>query len=87
MPLLLFLIELKYFAIGTVSFINGPAILLNNKGVWVIWPPASGPHIQPSTLVPWPPALIKVSTSSIPPQLKPSHYDHVHITFNGLPVI
>ena len=32
-------------------------------------------------------APIKVSTSSTSLQLKSSHYDHVHITFNGLPVI
>ena len=43
--------------------------------------PALGPsrHIRPS-------ALIKFSTSSTSSYLKSSHYDHVHISFNGLRV-
>ena len=50
-------------------------------------PPAlkSGP--QPPALGPWPPALIKISTSLTSCYLKSSHYDHVHITLNGLQVI
>ena len=34
-----------------------------------------------------PSPLIEVSTSSASSYLKPSDYDHVHITFNGLQVI
>ena len=53
------------------------------KGVFAL----SG--LQPPVLIsgPWPRNPIKISTSSTSSYLKSSHYDHVHITFNGLRVI
>ena len=60
--------------------INGKVWELILQGVWVIRPPAliSGPRAR---------APQKFSTSSTFSYLKSSHYDHVHITFNGLWVI
>ena len=50
------------------------SILCCKKGVWVIRPPAPGPYKSFNKL-----NLLLVKKSS--------HYDHVHITFNGLRVI
>ena len=54
------------------------------KGYLVYLEPDS--HVRPLTLGARPPALIKFSTSSVSSYLKSSHYDHVHIIFNGLRV-
>ena len=50
------------------------------SGVWVIRPTVliSGPQS---------PATVRFSTSSTSSYLKSSHYDHEHISFNGLRVI
>ena len=62
---------------------NGIADVDYLKGVFAL----SG--FQPPVLIsgPWSPNPIKISTSSTSSYLKSSHYDHVHITFNGLRVI
>ena len=53
------------------------------KGVFALFGPRPPVFISGPQL----PNPIKISTSSTSSYLDPSHYDHVHITFNGLQVI
>ena len=53
------------------------------KGVFALFGPRPPVFISGPQL----PNPIKISTSSTSSYLDPSHYDHVHITFNGLRVI